>query len=62
VPGKLLAFNHSYEHKSWNRDTSDRIVFSVSALHPDLSSDEQSIAAFVIPHLESHVKQYAMLR
>jgi aspartate beta-hydroxylase len=62
VGGSVLAFNHSYEHVSWNRDVRDRIVFSISTLHPDLDSDEQAAAALIIPRLESHVTKYASLR
>ena len=62
APGEMLAFNHSYEHVSWNNGATDRIVFSISVLHPDLSDDERVIAAFIIPQLEGHVKRFAMLR
>ncbi len=49
--GEFLAFNHSYQHESWNRWKSPRVVFSVSALHPRLTPYEAEIAAYLMPYL-----------
>jgi aspartate beta-hydroxylase len=44
--GKCLAFNHSYEHSSWNFGDVDRIVLNISHLHPALTFEEQEVIAF----------------
>jgi aspartate beta-hydroxylase len=53
--GGCLAFDHTYEHWSWNDSAKTRIVFSVAALHPRLAPIEREIAAFLLPHLEGYV-------
>jgi aspartate beta-hydroxylase len=51
-PGQCLAFNHSYEHASWNFGATDRIVLSISTINPTLRTYEQEIVAWIIPRLE----------
>jgi hypothetical protein len=47
--GKLLAFNHSFIHSAGNPGPTDRIVLSLSVLHPDLSDSERCAIAHAAP-------------
>lgn len=39
-PGRVLAFDDSFEHEAWNRGDSERIVLIFEAWHPDIREAE----------------------
>lgn len=39
-PGKVLAFDDSFEHEAWNRGDKERIVLILEAWHPDIREAE----------------------
>jgi aspartyl/asparaginyl beta-hydroxylase (cupin superfamily) len=55
--GKCLAFNHSYEHSSWNFSDTARVVLNISHFHPDLTAEEQEAFAFLLPHMERYITE-----
>jgi aspartyl/asparaginyl beta-hydroxylase (cupin superfamily) len=47
IEGKCIAFNNSYLHSAYNRSDTNRIIFIVHALHPDLSKHEKQVMKFL---------------
>ena len=47
-PGKLLAFDDTYEHEAWNRSDSVRAVLLMDAWNPHLTDPERSALPRVI--------------
>lgn len=43
--GAALAFDDSFEHEVWNASPEPRLVFIVDVWHPQLTTDEQRLAA-----------------
>lgn len=44
-PGKLFAFDDSFDHESWNRSPEPRVNLLFEVWHPDLSRDERDAIA-----------------
>lgn len=41
--GKVLFFDHSFEHEVWNDSDQDRVVLLLNLVHPDLTPAERAL-------------------
>ena len=51
-PGKVLAFDDTYEHEAWNRSERARAVLLMDAWNPHLTEAEKAVLPAVVAALK----------